>query len=108
QVLSYRRPVEDRLDQAGREVVGRPDPGQHQQLRGVVGAAAEDHLALGLEAQELAVARALDADGARSLDDNALDLESGLDRQVRALRRRMQVRDGRAATPPVALGQLVV
>ena len=49
QVLADRGLVEQHLDFAHRQVFGRPDPRQHQQLRRVVGAAAQDHLALGAQ-----------------------------------------------------------
>ena len=49
-----RRLVEHDLDFAHLQVFGRADAGEHQQLRGVVGAAAEDHLALGPELLGLA------------------------------------------------------
>ena len=56
EVLADRGLVEQHLDFAHRQVLGRADAGEHQQLRRVVGAAAEDHLALG--AQLLRLARA--------------------------------------------------
>ena len=49
EVLADRRLVEQHLDFAHRQVLGRADAGEHQQLRRVVGAAAEDHLALGAQ-----------------------------------------------------------
>ena len=84
-----------------------PHPGEHEQLRRVVGAAAEDDLAPGPELERLAEPCAADADGAATLDEHAVDLDVGLDGDVGTLRRGMQIGDRGAAAAAATLGDLV-
>ncbi len=49
------------------EMLGGPDPGQHEELRGVDAAAAENHLARGVGQRRLPAADVLDADRAPPL-----------------------------------------
>ena len=54
------------LDPEEREILGRPDAGEHQQDGRLVGARGEDHLALGPDHLDVAVPGDLDADGPRA------------------------------------------
>ena len=99
--------VDERLDLAHRQVLGGADPGEHQQLRRVVGAGAEDHLALGAQLRRLADAARRDADRARALEEHPVDVHVRLDGQVRPLGHRVQEGDGGRAAHAVALGHLV-
>jgi hypothetical protein len=108
QVPADLRTVGDRHDQPRREVLGRPDPGQHQELRRQVGAGRDDHLTGAVEAQGFAAALALDADRAEPVEDDSLHLDACLDRQVGTAQHRMQERHRRRAAAAVALRQLVV
>ena len=107
EVLADRRLVEDHLDFAHRQVLGRADAGEHQQLRRVVGAAAEDHLALGAVLLDLPELRGRDPDRPVALEQDPVDLRVGHHGQVRPLHRRVQVGDGGAGAHPAALGHLV-
>ncbi len=107
EVLAHRRLVEQQLDFAHRQVLGRADAGEHQQLRRVVGAAAEDDLALGAELLHLAELAGLDPDRAGALEEHAVDVHVGHHGQVWALSRRVQVGDGGARPHAAALGHLV-
>ena len=78
EVAPDQRPVGDRLDQPCRQVLGGTDPRQHQELRRVVGAAAQDHLALGAQLVDLAELLRLDADRARALEEHPLHVHYGL------------------------------
>ena len=64
------REVDAHVDPHRREMVGGPDPGEHQQHRRLVGAGREDHLALGADLDELVAARDLDADGPVALEQD--------------------------------------
>ena len=70
------------------ELVGRPDAGQHQQLRRVDGAAAEDDLAGGPRLADLAALAILDADRAVLLEQHPPRQRACLDGEVRPLHRR--------------------
>ena len=107
EVLADRGLVEQHLDFAHRQVLGRADAGEHQQLRRVEGAAAEDHLALGAQLLRLAELARLDPDRAGALEEHPVDVHEGHHGQVRPLHRRVQVGDGGAGAHPVALGHLV-
>ncbi len=84
-----------------------PTPESIKQLGRVVGAAAEDHLALGAQLLQLAELARLDADRAGALEQDALHEHVRHHREVGALRRRVQVGDGRARAHAAALGHLV-
>ena len=88
------------------EVLGRADAREHQQHRRLVGARREDHLALGADLLDLAVAGDLDADGAGALEQDPQRHRVGDHVQVRALHRRVQEGAGGRAAQPVALREL--
>ena len=90
-----------------RELVGAPDPRQPEDLRRQVRARRDDDLALGAELEQLAQPRADDADRAGAVEEHAVGVHVGLDREVRAVHDRVQVGDRRAAAPAVARRELV-
>ena len=69
---SWTTPIWSRLEQ-----LRVADARQHQQLRRVVGARGEDHLAVGAQLDQLGEALALDADRAAVLEQHAVDLRGG-------------------------------
>ncbi len=82
-------------------------PGEHQQLRRVVGAATEDHLALGAQLLQLAELARLDPDRTLALEEHAVDVHVGHHGQVGPLTRRVQVGDRGAGAHAAALGHLI-
>ena len=86
----------------------RPDAGQHQQLRRVDGAAAQDDFARGGRGADLAVAPEPHADGAPAFEQDLLGQRPGDDAQIGALHRRAQIADGGRAAPAIARRRLVV
>ena len=97
QVLADRQ-IDHRLDADRAQMIGRADAGQHQDLRRVERAAAEDDLALGVGVKRLAALLIVDAGGALALHGDARDMGAHLDREILPLHRRMQIADrGRAA-----------
>ena len=109
QVLADRQ-VDARHDAVRLELGADPDPRQHQDLRGVVGAGGEDDLALGVQLGELVAALDLHADGAPAVEQDPRAQRFGDHREVlaRLPQRGAQVGHGGAATHSVALGELVV
>ncbi len=107
QVLADRQ-VYPRHDPVRLELVGDPDPGQHQDLRGVVGAGAQDHLALGAQLRQHVGALELHADGALAVEQDPRAQRVGDHGQVGALHGGMQVGHRGAAAHPGTLGELVV
>ena len=99
QILAHRDPEE-------LEILGRPDPGEHEQHGRLVRAAGDDDLALGPHRLAHAVADELDADGAIALEDDALDEDVRADLEVGPVRHRMEERVRRAAAHAVALREL--
>ena len=99
--LGHRRHLQQR------ELVGAPDARQPQDLRRQVGARRDDDLALGAELEQLAQPRADDADGAGAVEEDAVGVDVGLDREVRAVHDRVQVGDRGAPAPAVARRELV-
>ena len=87
-------------------MVGRTDPRQHQELRRVEHAAGQQHLASDERPMEPAAARVLDADRARSVEDDPRRERVRLDHEVVPPHRRAQERHGRAAAPAVLDGPL--
>jgi hypothetical protein len=73
------------LDAALAEVLAGADAGQHQQLRRVHGAAAQDHLAAGVDRAAAVVIEELHADGAAALEQDAGHEGAGADDEVGAL-----------------------
>ena len=107
QVEADLRTLDDRLDLQQLELFGSADARQHQQLGRVVGAAGEDHLALGPELVQLAQPLGLHANGSVALEQHAVDLQERLDGEVRTRHRWVEVGHGGRAPLPVALGDLV-
>ena len=107
QVGADRGLVEAHLDAERAELVGRADAREHQQLRRLVGARAEDHLALGLERGRRALDHGLDARRARAVEQHARDERHRHERDVRPRQHGVQVGDRGRAAHAVALGQLV-
>ncbi len=83
-------------------------PGQHQQLRRVDGAAAEDHLPPRRHRPLGALVAERNAGRALALQQDARAQRVGDDLQVGAAHRRAQERGGGRTPPPVARGHLVV
>ena len=107
QVLPDRQ-VSARLDAVGLQLGGDPDAGEHQQLRRVVGARREDHLAVGEYLRELVSPLVLDSDRAVAVEQDPGAQRVGDHLEVRAGHGGMQVGHRGAAPHPAALGQLVV
>ena len=76
--------VHDNVDSETGEVATAPDPGQHQQLRGVVGASREDDLSLHADGVPRSVLAVLDTHGALPLEDHPMNQRPGFHRQVAA------------------------
>ena len=107
EVLADPRQVDRHRYPEPAELIGRPDPGQHQKLRRGERAGGKDHLAIGpghaLPAPPVAVAN---APGAPVLELEPERLHAGDELQVRAAERRPQVGVGRAPAPAAPLGHL--
>ena len=84
--------VGDHVDAVLAQVGGRPDAGEHQQVRAVHRAAAEQHLARGGRRDLAATAPIGDAGGALALDDDAGGERAGLHVEVVPVARRLEVR----------------
>ncbi len=87
-------------------MVGRPDPRQHEQLWGVEHAAGQQHLASHRRLVKTAAAGVLDADRARSVEQDPRRERVRLDHEVGPPHRRPQKRHGGAAAPAVLDGPL--
>ena len=107
EILTDRGLVQQHLDLARHQVFRGTYAREHQQLRRVVGAAAQHHLALGAQLLHLAEPAGLHTDRTRPLEQHPLDEHVGHHGQVGALHRGMQVGDGGARTETAALGDLV-
>ena len=107
EVLAHRGLVEQDVDLAQHQVLGRADAGEHQQLRRVVGAGAQDHLALGAELLDLPELGRDDADGAGALEQDAVRVHVRHHREVRPPHGRVQIGDRRAGAHPAAHRHLV-
>ena len=105
QVVADRQVLAD-LDPVELEVLRRPDAREHQQHGRLVGAGREDHLALGSDLLDLAVAGDLDPDGAGALEQDPQRHRVGEHVQVRPLLGRMQEGGGGRAAAPVPLREL--
>jgi hypothetical protein len=99
--------IVDRAHIGASQQRGIADSGEHEQLRRVVGAGAQQDLALRPRVQRLAVALARDGDRARSLKEDPVRLRARAQLEVRATQRGVQVRAGRRAAPAVALRDLI-
>jgi hypothetical protein len=84
------------------EPIGIADPRQHQKLRRIDDAAAQQHLALGPGRPRFAAQDMLDPDRAARVEHDAVDARAGLDGEVGAAQRRPQIGLGGAAAPAVA------
>ena len=98
QILSDRQ-IDDRLDADRTQMIGRADAGEHQHLRRVERAAAQDHLARRRCARSTCPPFSYSTPVARlPCMDDARNQRAHLDRQIFPLHRRMQIADrGRAA-----------
>ena len=99
QILAHRDPEE-------LEILGRPDPGEHEQHGRLVGAGGDDDFALGPHGLADAVADEVDADGSIALEDEPLDEDEVADLEVGPVRHRMEERVCRAAAQAVPLREL--
>src|SRR5262249_20228072 len=88
------------------EMIGRADSREHQELRRVEHPAGQQHLANRARLLEPATARVLDADRARSIEQDACRERARLDREIGPSHRRPQERGGGAAAPAVLDGPL--
>src|SRR5947207_8175753 len=86
----------------------RTDPRQHQQLRRVDRAAAEDDLASGARLVLAPVAPERDADGAAAFEQDLVAERFGDDLQIAPLHRRAQIADRGRAAAAVARRRLVI
>ena len=107
QVGAYPRAVRDHPDVVIAQVVGRADAGQHQQLRAVDGAAAQDDLGIRPGDVLSAALQIAHPDRVPALDEHRGGERIGLDRQIRPVLGRMQVGVRRRAAPAVLLGDLI-
>ncbi len=107
EVLADGRLLQHDLDLAHREVLGISDAGEHQQLRGVVGAGGEYHLALGVELLREPELRGFDADRTRALEEDPVSLHVGHHLEVRTLGGGVQICHGGRGPHPLALRHLV-
>ena len=102
QVAADARQVHARGDAVARELLGRPDPGQHEQPRGLQRPRAQDHLGGRLQDLRRAVARDLHAGAARTVEaqpERSRVREHG---QVRVVEDRVHERHGRRVPATVA------
>ena len=95
------------LDAHRGQVRRRADAGEHEQLRGVVRAPADEHLALRAQLLQHVVLEVLDADRPVALEQEARRVGVRDDVDVAAGDRGAQVRRRRAAAAPVADRELV-
>ncbi len=86
QVLPNPRQVEERFDSEPARVVCRSDSGQHQDLRGLQGAGADDHLAPRAKAAHNSALLVFDADRAAAVEQDASRLRAGFHPQIGARR----------------------
>src|SRR5712692_3799700 len=89
------------------QVVSGADPGKKQQLRRIDGAAAKNYLPARPGLMRLAVLNVRDAGSALALPQQPGCMGVGLDPEVGALERRLQISVGSAVAPPALLRHLV-
>jgi hypothetical protein len=105
QVLPDRQ-VDESGDADRAQIPGRPDAGEHQDLRGTEGAARHDDLPGRVGTVQAAAFEIFDAPGGGVLDDDPRHQRAGLDAQVLARHRRPQKGRGGGGAPAVADGVL--
>ncbi|CDK41084.1 hypothetical protein BN903_7 [Halorubrum sp. AJ67] len=101
------RRLDRHVDVMVREVVRVSDAREHEQLRGVDRAGAEDHLLARAGAAGPAVLSVVDAGRMAVLDGHRRHLRAGLGGEVRAVEGGLQVRVGRAVAFSVLLRDVV-
>ncbi len=100
------RQVDHRRDADLAQMSGRPDSGEHQDLRRAEGAARHDHFPGGIDAVQPAAFEIFDALGRGAAEYDPRHQRAGLDAQVLARHRRPQERRGGGGAPAVADGIL--
>src|ERR1700722_1668885 len=90
------------LDASLTQLVGRADARKQQQLRRVERAAGEDHLALGMRPVLLPILHVFDADGTRTVEEDARRMAAGDKLDIAAFHRGAQIGDCGARAPAVA------
>jgi hypothetical protein len=96
------RVVKEDIEAVLPQMIGRTDPGEHEQLWRSVCARGEDHLSRGPDG----ASGVLDPNSAAVRDEDATCVGTRLDRQVLALSDRLQKRVRNAVTPSVARRRL--
>ena len=91
QVRADVRAVDNGVDAVLAQMLGRSDAGQHEQLRGVVGPGAQDHLTGGAHCGHLPTDLRDHSDGSTALDHNPVHQGVGRDREVRLPTTRREV-----------------
>jgi len=102
QIIADAGRIEHDLDAVLLEQVRRPDAGQLQQLRRVVGAAGDQDLLARLCRAKAVLLPVFNRLGAAALEQDALRQRRGFDMQIAALQRRTQIGEcagGAAAAP---------
>ena len=84
-------PVGDHIDAVLLQVLAGADAGEHENLRRVDGGRREDDLAPGADAADRAAGLVLDAGGAPAFDDHPANVGVGLQPEVAALHRRLEI-----------------
>src|SRR5690606_2164947 len=107
QVGAHAGTIEQDVDAVPAQFGLRADARQHQQLRRVDRAAAEDHLAPGPVVERAAAFPAGHAGRAPAVEGDALDHGAGAHGEVRARPGGVEVSDRGGAARAVALGDLV-
>jgi hypothetical protein len=88
------------------QMAGVADTGELQDMRRPDGPRREDHFTRGVDPLQPAAPRVLDAGGAATVEQDAVDQSIGDDLQVRPLQCRTQIGARRALAPPPAAGLL--
>ena len=107
QMAAHAGQVVQQRDAVLLQVRARADAAGHQDLRGLKGAGAQQHLAAHLQTVAAAVAHVLDAAGAAAIEHDAGDLGASDHLQVGPAQRRRQIGLGGAASFTVAVRGLV-
>jgi hypothetical protein len=94
QVMSDARQVLNDVDAHLRQMIARPDAGQHQHLRRIDRTAREDDFLFGADRMNPAVLRVLDPDRSTVFDDHPVHMRAHLNFHIRALHGGTQIRNG--------------